>query len=179
MDTTIGGEWRARDGGAACVVDGTVGGWAESPVLSYASFGTRAAAAVIDVVILQMATMGIDGLILGKVLQSPTEGNLLLATIGPLIAGGAFALFYTVWLECSSWQATLGKRMMGIKVVDLEGRRIGFGKSSWRNMAKGLSALSLGVGYLMPLWDHRRQALHDKATGCLVVREVGLASAPA
>ena len=80
------------------------------------------------------------------------------------------ALFYTVWLESSAWQATLGKRMMGLKVVDLQGRRIGFRTSSCRNLAKGLSMLSLGVGYLMPLWDQRKQALHDKAAGCLIVR---------
>ncbi|MCH8868069.1 MAG: RDD family protein, partial [Proteobacteria bacterium] len=115
-------------------------------------------------------SMLINGLFLGMLLGNLTSGNMILATVGPLMVGGAFALFYTVWLESSTWQATLGKRLLGIKVVDLEGRRIGFGKSSWRNMAKGLSMLTLGVGYLMPLWDHRRQALHDKAAGCLVVR---------
>jgi len=135
----------------------------------YASLRARAAAAVIDIIALQLATVCIEAMFLGPVLQSPTGGNLVLATVGPLILGGAFALFYTVWLECSPWQATLGKRIMGIKVVDLSGGRIGFGTASLRNMAKFLSALTLGIGYLMPLWSPRRQMLHDKAAGCLVV----------
>lgn len=138
--------------------------------VQYASWGVRAGAAVIDIFVMQVVTMLINTFFIAMLLRSLTDGSVLLATIGPLVVGGAFALFYTVWLESSPWQATLGKRMLGLKVVDLQGQRIGFGTSSWRNMAKGLSMLTLGVGYLMPLWDHRRQALHDKAVGCLVVR---------
>lgn len=161
------------DGGgvsATGLLAGSVTDQTDSEHVQYVSFGARAAAAVIDLIVMQVGMMIINGLFLAMLLRNLTDANVLLATVGPLIVGGAFALFYTVWLESSPWQATLGKRMLGIKVVDLRGRRIGFGRSSWRNMAKGLSMLTLGVGYLMPLWDHRKQALHDKAAGCLVVR---------
>ncbi|MCP4594074.1 MAG: RDD family protein [bacterium] len=135
-----------------------------------ASFGARAVAAVIDFVILQMASAIVNSMFLGLLLNNLNATTILAATMGPLLVGGVFALLYSVWLESSSWQATPGKRIMGLKVVDLHGQRIGFGAASWRNLAKGLSMLTFGVGYLMPLWSSRRQALHDKVTGCLVIR---------
>lgn len=113
--------------------------------------------------------MFIDALFLGALLSNLNTTTALLASVGPLVVGGLFALFYSVWLESSAWQATPGKRMLGLKVVDLQGRRINFTRSTTRNLAKALSALSFGLGYLMPLWSMRKQALHDKAAGCFVV----------
>ena len=105
-----------------------------------------------------------------SLLDNVNATSLVLAMVGPWVCNGLFAIFYGIWLESSVWQATLGKRLMGIKVVDLQGQRISFTKSSGRCLAKGLSTLTLGIGYLTPLWDHRKQTLHDKAAGCLVVR---------
>ncbi len=113
--------------------------------------------------------MFIDSFFAGMLLHSLNTATIAAAMIGPLAIGGALALVYSVWLESSVWQATPGKMMMGIKVVDLNGQRITFAKSSWRNLAKSFSVLTLGMGYLMPLWTARRQALHDRAAGCLVV----------
>lgn len=143
---------------------------AGSAGLRYASFSARAAAVVIDVFVLQAVSILLDSIFCGSLLNHFSATTFLLATVGPTLLYGLFCLFYYVWLESSSWQATLGKRMVGIKVVNLNGERIGFGQSSRRNMAKSLSVLTLGIGYLMPLWDHRKQTLHDKVTRCLVVR---------
>ena len=138
--------------------------------LRYASFGARVGAAVLDAVILQVASVFVESMFLGMLLSSLNATTLLATMMGTVVLNGAFAVFYCVWLESSAWQATPGKRIMGLKVVDLEGRRIGFGRSSWRNMAKTLSVLTLGMGYLMPLWSMRKQTLHDKAASCLVIR---------
>jgi uncharacterized RDD family membrane protein YckC len=138
--------------------------------LQYATFGARAIAAVIDVVILQIAGSMIDAMFMGALLSHISATSIMVATVGPLVANGVLTLFYCVWLESSPWQATLGKRMMGLKVVDVYGKGISFGRSSSRNVSKSLSVLTLGLGYLMPLWTSRRQALHDKAAGCLVIR---------
>jgi uncharacterized RDD family membrane protein YckC len=143
---------------------------AGSAGLHYASFSARAAAAVIDFFVLQAVSMFLDSIFCGSLLNHISAAAFLLATVGPTLLSGAFCLFYYMGMESSSWQATLGKRIAGIKVVDLNGERIGFGRSSKRNMAKSLSVLTLGIGYLMPLWDRRKQALHDKAARCLVVR---------
>lgn len=137
--------------------------------LRYAGFGARVCAAVIDFVILQVISLVIDGLFAGAVLSNMNTGTILAATFGPLVFGSVVGLIYSVWLESSTWQATPGKALLGLKVVDVNGERITFRKSSMRNLAKSLSMLTLGIGYLMPLWNKRRQTLHDTATGCLVV----------
>ncbi len=70
--------------------------------------------------------------------------------------------------EASPWQATPGKRLFGLRVVDREGRRISFLKASERFFNKTLSALFLGMGYLVLIWNRDRQTFHDWASGCLV-----------
>jgi len=80
-----------------------------------------------------------------------------------------------VWLyhalcECSSWQATLGKKALNIQVTDLEGRRISFGRASGRHFAKIISGAILNIGYLMAGFTEKKQALHDMIAGCLVIR---------
>ncbi len=73
-----------------------------------------------------------------------------------VIAGAYFAL-----CESSRWQATLGKHLLGIKVVDAGGKRIGFGRAVGRFFAAGLSWLSLNIGHAMVAWTRERRALHD------------------
>ncbi len=135
-----------------------------------ASFGSRVAAALIDFVILQVAMALVQGLFVQIVMRRLDITGILLGVCGPVVVGAGLTLFYSVWLESSAWQGTLGKRVLGLKVVTLEGQRISFGRSTSRNIAKSCSALILGVGYLMPLWTQRRQALHDIMAACVVVR---------
>jgi uncharacterized RDD family membrane protein YckC len=81
-------------------------------------------------------------------------------------------LYFAVF-ESSGWRGTPGKRMLGIRVTDETGGRIGFGRATGRNFAKILSALILCVGFMMAGWTRKKQALHDIVAGCLVVREQG------
>src|SRR6266487_2161414 len=60
----------------------------------------------------------------------------------------------------SAWQATPGKRICGLKVVDYGGGRISFGRASGRYFAKFLSALILFIGFFMIAWTKKRQGLH-------------------
>src|SRR5262245_18205594 len=47
---------------------------------------------------------------------------------------------YFALLESSSWQATLGKLTLGIKVTDTHGNRISFGRATGRYFLKSVSA---------------------------------------
>lgn len=78
-------------------------------------------------------------------------------------------LYFTL-LESSASQATLGKAVIGIRVTDMQGRRISLLKANARYWAKILSAITLGFGYLMAGFTKRKQALHDMVAGTLVVR---------
>jgi uncharacterized RDD family membrane protein YckC len=81
----------------------------------------------------------------------------------------AVGLYYSL-MESSPWQATLGKRALGLQVTDLHGNRISFGRATGRYFAKIVSGLTLSIGYLMAGFTRRKQALHDIISECLVIR---------
>jgi Tfp pilus assembly major pilin PilA len=97
-------------------------------------------------------------------IASLTGGAILNAIV---VLGGW--LYYAA-MESSSAQATLGKLALGVKVTDLTGNRIGFGRATGRYFAKIISGLALGIGYVMVAFTQRRQGLHDMIAGTLVVR---------
>ena len=78
---------------------------------------------------------------------------------------------YHVVMEASPKQGTYGKQILKIKVTDLLGERVGFGKSLGRNLAKILSALTLFIGYLYSFFNTKRQCLHDVVAGTLVIKD--------
>jgi uncharacterized RDD family membrane protein YckC len=80
-------------------------------------------------------------------------------------------LYYAL-LESSTWQATLGKKALGLEVTDVEGRRISFGRATGRFFAKIISALILFIGFIMAGFTERKQALHDMIAGTLVIRKL-------
>lgn len=84
-----------------------------------------------------------------------------------------FFLIYVVYnaaMHASSWQATLGKRAMGIIVTDLEGERLSFGKAFLRALVKLLSLLIFFLVMLTALFTARRQAPHDMVAGSIVLK---------
>lgn len=78
---------------------------------------------------------------------------------------------YWALLESSSWHATIGKRVLGLYVTDLEGKPISFGRASGRFFAKIISELTIGIGYLMAGFTPKKQALHDMIAECLVMKK--------
>lgn len=79
---------------------------------------------------------------------------------------------YYALMESSGWQATLGKKVLGLKVTDLAGNRISFARASGRFFGKILSGMLLLVGFMMAGFTERKQALHDILAGCLVLRQL-------
>jgi uncharacterized RDD family membrane protein YckC len=86
-----------------------------------------------------------------------------------LVATSLPFLYWPV-LESSPWQATVGKRVMGLQVTDFDGQRLSFMRALLRAFAKILSSIPLGVGYLLAAFTARKQALHDIIARTLVVR---------
>lgn len=91
-------------------------------------------------------------------------------TSGPALLKLAIHLAYWPLFESSAWQATPGKRLCHLKVVDMAGNRLSFGRAFLRNIAKVLSFLPLGFGFLMACLTIRSQALHDKIAGTVVLK---------
>jgi uncharacterized RDD family membrane protein YckC len=83
----------------------------------------------------------------------------------------AFALYlvYAAVLEGSNLQATLGKRVLGIRVIGASGERVPPRQSILRSAAKILSIVPFGLGFVWALFSRDRRAWHDTISGTRVV----------
>jgi uncharacterized RDD family membrane protein YckC len=144
----------------------------------YGGFWIRVVAAIIDFLIIRVivfpfkAVFGLGSLALHA---SGLHGGLSLPYL--IFGGGVLAgitLFagwlYEALMESSSYQATLGKMIFGMKVTDLYGNRISFARATGRHFAKILSGLILCIGFIMVGFTERKQGLHDVVAGTLVRR---------
>jgi len=77
---------------------------------------------------------------------------------------------YEALLTSSSWQGTIGKRVLRLKVVDEAGNRIGFGRATGRFFAKILSSMFLYIGFIMIGFTERKTGLHDMLAGTKVLK---------
>jgi uncharacterized RDD family membrane protein YckC len=105
--------------------------------------------------------------------QDPSP-ELLFAIFSAVFVYVALA-FVAQWLydalsTSSSWQGTLGKRILRLKVVDERGNRIGFGRATGRFFAKILSSMFFCIGFIMVGLTERKRGLHDMIAGTLVER---------
>jgi uncharacterized RDD family membrane protein YckC len=102
--------------------------------------------------------------------EVPTNGTIALAVILYLAAVVA-GIIYFAKLEGGPSGATVGKRALGIKVVDkYGGGPIGTGRAVGRYFARILSAIVCYLGYLWMLWDPEKQTWHDKMVNSYVVK---------
>ncbi|MBP3041904.1 RDD family protein [Bacillaceae bacterium Marseille-Q3522] len=86
------------------------------------------------------------------------------------ITGWIVSAAYFAGLECSSLQASVGKKLLDLKVTNLEGNRISFWHGIGRFAAKSLSSFLLCIGYIMIAFNPKKQGLHDAIAGTLVVK---------
>lgn len=91
----------------------------------------------------------------------------------PVLVYALLALPWSILFEQSSWQATPGKRALGLRVADERGHRLKAGHALLRYLACGLSWLSLNVGHAMAALPPRRLALHDRLSDTRVLRRPG------
>lgn len=94
---------------------------------------------------------------------------LLVMNILPLVGGVLASGLYFVAFETGGWNATPGKRLMKLRVVDVNGVPLRMGRATLRYACRFLSALPLGAGYLLVLFTPHRQALHDMLASTRVV----------
>ena len=77
---------------------------------------------------------------------------------------------YEALLTSSSWQGTVGKRVLQLKITDELGNRIGFGRATGRFFAKILSSMFFCIGFIMVGLTDRKRGLHDMLAATLVMR---------
>ena len=152
---------------------------------TYAGFWMRLLASIIDGILLGIINiiilvpfLGLDGLTAAAHasdadMDSGSAGLMIALLSTYLISMLAVAVagwLYFALMESSARGATLGKMALGLRVVDLNGGRIGFGRATGRYFGKIISAAIMCIGYIMAGFTQQKQALHDIMAGCLVVR---------
>ncbi|WP_231463417.1 RDD family protein [Pedobacter sp. Leaf132] len=95
----------------------------------------------------------------------------IMAFVTPLPLIFIFKLIYGIFAESSKRQATLGKRLVNIKVTDLEGSRLSFARSFARNFSKILSVVPVFFGYFYSFLNKKNQCWHDIAANSLVIKD--------
>lgn len=120
--------------------------------MNYSGFWRRVAASLIDGLILIIPSLAVGAAI-------------------PFIGGFIVQFFYKPIFEASPLKATPGKALMGIVVVNAEGKRITIKQSFIRYFSSILSGLLLCFGYLMAAFTARKQTLHDMIADTYVVHE--------
>jgi uncharacterized RDD family membrane protein YckC len=160
----------------AVIISGQSHATDSSPLnIRYAGFWFRVLAAIIDGIASQLITIFVVmPLAFTAGLSLPEDTSLEAAeAIGGVIGFLAGTIIHWLWFtipESSSWQASLGKKLLGLRVTDLNHNRISFGRANARYWSKILSTLILMIGFLMAAFTSKKQALHDLISGTLVVR---------
>lgn len=143
------------------------------PGVRFAGFWIRFAAYIIDAVFVQAGAYALGmlvGLLMAQaVLISDQSMELTNVQIIAGLVGLAWALGYYLVSQASSWQATPGKRILGLRVVREDGRRVGVGLALGRYLAYIVSGIILGIGFLMIGWTDQKKGLHDMICSTRVV----------
>lgn len=96
--------------------------------------------------------------------------------LGALVYLMGHMLYYGI-MEGSGMHGTFGKYLMGIVVSDESGQPLDYGKSFTRSVCRFLSVFTLGVGFLIGLFDDEGKALHDRIAGTRVITKESLGRA--
>lgn len=83
-----------------------------------------------------------------------------------------FSLFYNSLFESSKWQATPGKKLIGIYVTNAELKRQNLIQALKRNVFKIISLIPFGFGYMLAGLTEEKQALHDCLSKSYVFKDV-------
>lgn len=94
-------------------------------------------------------------------------GALIVTCLISLVASVA----YFAGLHASKWQGTLGKKILGLKVTDLQGNRISFWRAFGRYLAMSFLSGIFLIGYIIAAFTEKKQGLHDFIAGTLVVKK--------
>jgi len=127
-----------------------------------AGFWARFGAVVIDGLVIVIVPAIV--IVIGAVANS---GAIIILGYLLLVVGG---IGYEIYFHGGSTGQTIGKRALGIRVVDFNtGGPIGYGRATLRLIGRYISGVVCYLGYLWMLWDDEKQCWHDKMANDVVV----------
>ena len=157
------------------------------PQVFYAGFWLRVVAAIIDSFVVGIPLLIVALLLfagtLPEIMHNQGDPAALVFTFLPRVLLIVVIYIVGAWLywakmESSTWQATLGKKALGLYVTDLNGRPVSFGQASgrfWAGRGLGMVPYLGGLYFLIDCicagLTERKQAIHDMIASCLVLRK--------
>lgn len=147
----------------------------------YAGFGIRFLAYWVDFLILFPLGLMVQEMVgnspfaifqaqsLSDIQKIQGSANSLLGIVISIPLAVAFFLIF--WVNYDG--ATPGKKLLGIKIVKDNGEKLTYSTAFIRYIGFMISAATMfffGIGYLWIIWDKKKQALHDKIAGTVVVK---------
>jgi uncharacterized RDD family membrane protein YckC len=152
------------------------------PAGGYASWISRVGAYLLDGLLAAVAGLPLwigYGILIGSA-ETTTDANGVTTTHMNGGAGSAILILigivtyaaFWVWNVClkqGRTGATIGKGVLGIRLVNEQGQPIGGGMSFLRQLVHILDSLACYLGWLWPLWDAKSQTFADKIMNTVVV----------
>ncbi len=135
--------------------------WDEPPVVAeprYAGFWIRVLATILDALIVAIP-LSILFSILGDERSAGSQG------IQSLVAA-VYAI--VLWV---AWGRTIGGRILGLRLVRVDGKPVTYGTAVVRYLMLYVSALALALGLIWVAFDSKKQGWMDKVAGTYVIRD--------
>ena len=127
----------------------------------YASYQKRIFSFIIDFALGKAILVG-TLLLLAPVIDSLYQAQLLSYTVFTI-----WTIFNFPFLQSSRWQASVGQKLLRIKVLDVCGNTLSF----WRACYRDSLLLFCAWGAFMYFFSPKKQCLHDFLCDSLVVKQ--------
>ena len=134
-----------------------------------AGFWIRTAAIIIDNVLLAIATAALAAVALQQnYFETLGEDTWTTGDTVNLLLTVAYGI-----LMVAAFSGTIGKLILGMRIVRTDGSRVSLGRAALRYVAQILSILTIFIGYLMVAFRKDKRALHDLIadTAVIIVRK--------
>ena len=138
---------------------------------SYGGFWKGVIAYLIDAFIIAFPVTMVFCTVITEVLKTENVEVTSITVSMPQVIMLVASWVYFAGLESSAWQATVGKKMLGMQVTDTSDERINFIKATIRYLAKFLSSFFLMIGFIMVAFTAKKQGLHDFIAGTVVLNQ--------
>jgi len=155
-------------------------GVAPVQTVQYGGFWIRVLAWLIDTIILMVVAGIVNAVVLRSIVAIPRVQPGADPTAALAAMAGVYGIVYLVnmvigcsyeaFFVSSPLCATPGKLALGMKVLRTGGARLTLGRAAGRYFAKVLSAMILGIGFIMAGIDSQKRGLHDMICDTRVVR---------
>lgn len=113
------------------------------------------------------AAYAFDWTLVGVIVDLLPIDGVLTGTLALILLGSV----YFSLMEASSYQGTIGKWLVGLRVEDEGGHRLGIPQSFMRFFAASASWATLNIGHLMAHWRADGRTLHDLIARTRVCQE--------